>query len=331
MDGFVGRGILRRKDGRHHADGFLLSRSLGWRRCSSASGMRASVAGSAATIASGGAPHPACRKLRPAARPGPGSDYAAGEKLPRLSPRSFPASASVVEIENLGRKEPLVPRGCPSGASLCNRAGARWRSGATFRWNEVSAGHRAHASARRSVSGGRLFCLRERAAELGRRSGRPGIYRPSGSFRRVGVRIGHRILRRFFDGFVERRLFGPRFLVLHHCMSLHPGLRLARASKRKETCAPRPRKANAYYWALPAKILRSIRHIASRSAPANLRCGAERPFGLLADAAAQSAWLSAKSPKLRSGQRRGNAQAKVGAEIGTFPAFRPNGFRHSGT
>ena len=48
--------------------------------------------------------------------------------------------------------------------------------------------------------------------KFGRRIGRRRIPRLSGSLRGVGVRVGNRILRRFFDGFVERRLFRPRFL-----------------------------------------------------------------------------------------------------------------------
>ena len=71
-------------------------------------GMRPSMARPAPAIASARAPHPARRKLCSAACPWAGSDCAAGEKLPRLSPRLFPASASVMEIENVGGEEPVV-------------------------------------------------------------------------------------------------------------------------------------------------------------------------------------------------------------------------------
>ena len=160
-----------------------------------------------------GAAHPACRKLRSAACPWAGGDYAAGEKLPRLSPGLFPASASVVEIENVGGEEPMVPRGRLAGTSLCNRAGALGRSGAEIRGSNRREARRLPCGndpicARKPLFGSGNLVLRK----FGRRNGRPRIHRSSGSLRGVGVRIGNRILRRLFDGFVERRLFGPRFL-----------------------------------------------------------------------------------------------------------------------
>lgn len=62
--------------------------------------------------------------------------------------------------------------------------------------------------------------------EFGRRIGWLRIHRPSGSLGGIGIRIGNRIFRRLFSGFVEWRLGGPRFLMFRHGVPLHPGFAL---------------------------------------------------------------------------------------------------------
>jgi hypothetical protein len=67
------------------------------------------------------------------------------------------------------------------------------------------------------------------------------------------LRIGIRILRRFFDRFVERRLLGPRFLILRHDLSLHPACGCA--SMRMKACSRSASMTNAYSWAQPTNVL----------------------------------------------------------------------------
>ena len=173
------------------------------------------MARSTPAIASGRAPHLACRKLRSTACPWAGGDRAAGEELPRLSSGPFPASTSVVAIENVGGKEPVVRRGRPSGTSFRHRACSRGRSGAEF--SETGIDARALPAgceigcARKPFFGSDNLALRN----FGWRIGRLRIHRsPRGLH--GGLRIRRRIFRRVLDGLVERCLFWSHLLILRH-------------------------------------------------------------------------------------------------------------------
>lgn len=128
MDGLNRRAVLRRKHDRDRPDGFLLSGAFGWRRRSSADGMRAIVAQPIDGVPSGGVPYPTGRVLCSTSCAGTWVNDVTCQEFSGLSSTVLSASAPFVEIENLGGKKPMVSSRRYPSTALCDRAGS-WKTG----------------------------------------------------------------------------------------------------------------------------------------------------------------------------------------------------------